>query len=494
MLTADEIKQYINTDRSSKKKRFAATGQRYYEGDHDIRNYKLYYYNADGILTEDKNRANIKIPHTFFTELVDQEVQYMLSGKDGFIKSDKPELQLELDEYFNDNEDFCAELYDLLTGTIASGFGYLYAYRNSEDRTAFQYADAGGIVEVRSKDTDNDCEYIIYWYIDRVDKENKEIKRIQVWDTKQTYFYVQGNDGRVLPDESVAVNPRPHIVYRKENDESAYYEEYGFIPFFRLDNNRKQFSGLKPIKELIDDYDLMACGLSNNLQDASEYLVVVRGFDGEDMEELMTNVRTKKHIGVDEAGGVDYKTVDIPYEARKVKMELDEKNIYRFGMGFNSAAMGDGNITNIVIKSRYALLDLKCNKLEIRLKQLMRRLLKIVLAEINQREKTDYKQKDVYFDFRREVMTNAQDNAQIALTEAQTQQTVINTLLAVSAQLGDEILIENICDALDLDYGDIKDKLPVNEEKAMYEAQEALSGVDMNAIEQNAEGNTTKSA
>lgn len=43
----------------------AATGQRYYDGDHDIRNYKLYYYNADGELVEDKTRTNIRIPHPF---------------------------------------------------------------------------------------------------------------------------------------------------------------------------------------------------------------------------------------------------------------------------------------------------------------------------------------------------------------------------------------------------------------------------------------------
>ena len=124
----------------------------------------------------------------------------------------------------------------------------------------------------------------------------------------------------------------------------------------------------------------MSCGLSNNLQDASEYLVVVKGFQGDNLEELMQNVKTKKHIGVngDSGGDVDFKTVDVPYDARKVKLELDEKNVYRFGMGFNSAQIGDGNITNIVIKSRYTLLDLKCNKLEIRLKQLVRRPSKLL--------------------------------------------------------------------------------------------------------------------
>ncbi|MCQ5192062.1 phage portal protein, partial [Eubacterium callanderi] len=64
-------------------------------------------------------------------------------------------------------------------------------------------------------------------------------------------------------------------------------------------------------------------------------------------------------------------------------------------MGFNSALIGDGNITNIVIKSRYALLDLKCNKLELRLKGFMKQLIQLALDEINTAKKTDYQIKDV---------------------------------------------------------------------------------------------------
>lgn len=119
---------------------------------------------------------------------------------------------------------------------------------------------------------------------------------------------------------------------------------------------------------------------------------------------------------------------------------------YRFGMGFNAAQVGDGNVTNVVIKSRYALLDLKCNKLEIRLKQFMRKLLKIVLAEINESGGTDYQMQDVYFDFQREVMANALDNAQIA------------TLLNLATLLDGDTLMENICGVLDIDYTAVKGK------------------------------------
>lgn len=482
MLTEAEILQFIQDDAFSEKKRMASIGQAYYEGEHDIKNYKLYYYNANGELVEDKTRSNIKISHPFFTELVDQEVQYMLSGKDGFVKSDNPKLQVELDSYFNESEDFVSELYETVTGSIAKGFEYMYAYINSEGKLSFQCADSIGVVEVEGKFTSDKRDYYIYWYVERIDQDRKRVKRIQVWDNEKTYFYTQVEDGKLIFDENKPeegkYNPRPHVIYKKDNDDSTYYEGFGFIPFFRLDNCRKQFSGLKPVKELIDDYDLMSCGLSNNLQDASEYLVVVKGFEGDNLEELIQNVKTKKHIGVngDAGGDVEYKTVNVPYEARKTKLELDEKNIYRFGMGFNSAQMGDGNITNIVIKSRYALLDLKCNKLEIRLKQFLRKILKVVLQKINETNGTDYQQKDVYFRFEREVMTNAADNAQIKLTDAQRKQTEIGTLLSLETTFGDELVIQNICEVLDIDYEEIKGKIPETdpmdlESKAIDEIQ-----------------------
>lgn len=477
MLTINEIQSFIDNDRTSKKKNLARVGQRYYEGDHDIKDYRIFYIDADGNLQEEKMKSNIKISHPFFTENVDQTVQYMLSGKEGFIKSDNPELQAELDAYFNDNEDFSSELYELLTGCVSKGFEYMYAYKNTEGRTAFQCADCLGVIEIEARFASDKQAHALYWYVDRIDKDGKKIKKIQDWDSQQTFFYVQADDGLIEKDPDEPINPRPHAIYSKKGDKNKYGYGFGFVPFFRMDNCKKQFSGLKPIKDLIDDYDLMNCGLSNNIQDTNEALYVVKGFQGDNLDELMVNVKAKKHVGVDEDGGIDIKTIDIPYQARQVKLDTDEKNIYRFGMGFNSAQLGDGNITNIVIKSRYALLDLKCNKLEIRLKQFMRKLLKIVLQEINDREGTDYQQKDVYFDFEREIMTNAADNSQIELTDAQKKQTEITTLLNLATHLDNDTLMELVFEQLDLNYEDYKDKLPKPEENDPYAVQAELDAV-----------------
>lgn len=457
MLTNEEIKQFIEEDKASMSKIYARTGLRYYRGEHDIKDYKLYYWNKDGILVEDNTRSNIKISHSFFSEIVDQAAQYLMSGKNNFFKSDIPELQKELDRYFNYNDEFNAELYDLITDCMVEGSSYLYAYIGFDKVTHFQNADMFGIVEVRAADASDSCSHIIYHYIDHIDKGQTVVRKIQVWDSEQIYYYIQHDDGEIWADPYVKFNPQPHAVYMNSKDGKYYGRSYGQIPFFRLDNNRERASDLKPIKSIIDDYDLMNAGLSNNLQDASEYLVVVKGFAGEKLDELSQNIKTKKIIGVDgeDGGGVDFKTVSIPYEARKLKMDEDEKNIYRFGLAFNSAEVGDGNVTNIVIKSRYALLDMKCNKITIRLKELFRKLLVVVLDEINRKQHATYQQTDVYFDFTREIITNAQDNAQVALIEEQTKGQALTNILNVASKLDDDTVLRDICRVLELSYEEV---------------------------------------
>lgn len=480
MLTIEEIRSFIDSDAASTKKKFAKVGQRYYDAEHDIKDYRIFYIDANGQLQEDKNKSNIKIPHPFFTENVDQTVQYLLSGRNGFVKSDIPELQTQLDMYFNDDEDFVAELYETVTDCVVKGFSYMYAYTKESGRTAFQCADSMGVIEVEARYASDKENHVLYWYIDKIDKNGKTIKRIQDWNSYNTAFYKQTDEGEIEKDEDEKVNPRPHVIYTKAGDENTkFYDEFGYIPFFRLDNCKRQISGLKPIKALIDDYDLMSCGLSNNIQDTNEALYVVKGFQGDNLDEMMLNIKAKKHIGVDEDGGIEIKTIDIPYQARQTKLDLDEKNIYRFGFALNTSGLKDTNATtNLAIKAAYSLLDLKANKLEIRLKQFMRKLLKVVLAEINEANGTDYQQKDVYFDFERDIPVNEQEDTQNKLTDAQRKQTEITTLLNIATYLDNETLMEQIFEQLDLDFDEYKDRLPKPEEDGLYQAQNVLNSTE----------------
>lgn len=481
MLKADEIKQLIDDDRNSDKKRLARVGQRYYEGDHDIKQYRMFYYNADGELVEDTTRSNERISHPFFTELADQLVAFILSKCEDIIKTDADGLQERLDVYFD--EEFWAEFGDTVLGSYVKGFDYLYAYKNENDRIAFQYADGMGVVEVRKEDTDDKCAYYLYSYIDRIEKGKKEIVRIQIHTDKDIHFFVQvTSSGKIAADENEPINPLPNVITQDE-DGNKYGSSLGFIPFFRLDYNRKQFSGLKPIKGLIDDYDLMECGLSNNLQDFDTPVHVVKGFEGDNLDELQQNIKTKKVVGVGEEGGIDVLTVDVPYEARKTKADEDEKNIYRFGMGLNTQGLKDTSATtNLAIQMAYTLLELKANKFITRIKKFLKELLKVVIDEINEKNGTAYTVDDVYFDFTPEIIVNETENIQNEKTQAETQQILVNTVLNVAAQIGDEEALKAICEILELDFEEVQAKVKAANPDDLLDAQNALANVGISDV------------
>ena len=492
MLTEAEIKRIIDDDATSERKRMARVGQNYYEGNHDILKYRMFYYNTDGILVEDKTRANNRICHPFFTELVDQLASLILSFEENPIRArDAVDgLQEHLDKYFDD--EFWAEMYEVITGANSKGFEYMYGYKNAENRLAFECADSLGVVEVRASDTDDHCEYYVYWYIDRIDKGKKLIKRIQVHDKDQIWFYVQVDDGAIVLDDDKDINPLTNIVWRDKDTGAKYGKGLGFIPFWRLDNCRKQFSGLKPIKALIDDYDLMECGLSNNLQDFDQPIHLVKGFEGDNLDELQQNIKTKKVVGVgDTSGGIEVLTVDVPYQARKTKADEDEKNIYRFGMGFNSSQVGDGNVTNVVIRSRYTLLEMKAKKLEKQLKRFLKGIIRVVLDEINEQNNVDYQYSDVEVVFEHVLPSNEQENVQNAKTEAETKQIEINNILNAATVIGDEETLKGICAVLDLDYDELKGQLDEkNEAQNTMAAQQVLGNV-VTDDEQTAEAGAT---
>lgn len=479
----------INSDRGSEKKRIAKKCDDYYNARHDILDYKIYYFDEKGDLVEDTTRSNIKISHPFFTELVDQRADYVLSKFEIKAKKDSDEeLNRQLKYYFG--AEFKKELHETEVGAAKIGWSYMYATLDKNFKTKFRNADGLGVIEVRDEKTDETI-YMIYTYIDRIDKGKTVVTRIEVNDTKQTFYYML-KGRQLIRDPKKEVNPQPHKMWKEEQKDGTtklMYDEkgFGYIPFFRLDNNKRQTSDLKPIKPIIDDYDLHACALSNNLVDFDFPIYAVKGYQGSDLGELMTNLRTKKTIGTGENGGLDVKTVDIPYEARQIKLELDERNIYRFGRGFNSLGeMADtANNSITAIKSKYTLLDLKCNRAAINLDTFLDPLIQKALDEINEELGTEYTLNDVEKVIEREMITNEKEKAEIEKIEAETKQIKIGIILDCASYLPEETYIKEICEYLEIDYSEIetlvKEKIAAkNPEQGIDNANQLLDGSNNN--------------
>lgn len=300
--------------------------------------------------------------------------------------------------------------------------------------------------------------------------EGHKIKKIEDWTDENITYWIQKDNGDIEMDKEPTFNPRPHILYTIGDDNKMYYDTFGTIPFFRIDNNRKQLGNLKPIKDLIDDYDMMASSLSNNLIDFDNPLYVIKGYEGDNLDELQKNLKTKKIVGVDSEGDIGVRTVDVPYEARCKKLEMDEKNIYRFGMGLNLSSLKDTSATtNMAIKAAYSLLDLRAKKLEKQARKFLKKIVGIAIDDYNKQNKTAYDASKIKYRFTHEIIANEQECAQIELTEAQIKQTEVNTLLSAVNQLGlSEEIIKVLCNLLDIDFEAVKKEL---EKDSTYQAQ-----------------------
>ena len=451
------IDDAVKTDRQSPIKEKMSEGLKYYDYKHDILKFRLFYYNEDGKLVEETNRSNIKIPHAFFTEQVDQKVQYLLSNPVEFETADT-ELKTYLEEYIDD--DFQLMLQEMVEGASKKAYEFAYVYRATSGKLLFKVADSRKVVVIY--DDMNEVIAIIRYYDTDITKDNRKVTvtKAELWDTEKTWFFVSSSDynNRFILDNSQEINPRYHQVVT-DNDGKLLGKGFGYIPFLKLSNNKNEKTDLEPIKALIDDYDLMACALSNNLVDFDHPIYAVKGYGKDNLDELVTNLRTKKTVGVSQEGGIDVKTVDIPVTARKTKLETDKEAIYKFGMAFDSSQVGDGNITNVVIKSRYSLLDLKCNKTEIRLRAFIKQLLDIIIQDINERYQKSFTRQQIEVIITRSTMINQSDNANVEKAEAETKGQLIQNLLDVAPYLDDESLLKKICTVQDLDYDEVVQRL-----------------------------------
>lgn len=451
-----EVKNQIDNDRASSLKRRMREGVRYYDSKHDILKTRLFYFDSNDQLKEEKYRANTKISHGFFTELIDQKVQYLLSNPVE-ITSEQEGLQMYLDSYIN--EDFQLVLQELVEGASQKAYEYVFWKIDETGKVGFMTADAQKTIPIY--DSNLGIVQMIYYYDDTISHNgtDKHVIKAQLWTSEQVYYLVSVDNGEMTLDASVEINPAYHQMIKDTESGQLLGKGYGQVPFIKLSNNKREKTDLQPIKDLIDDYDLMACALSNNLIDFDHPIYAVRGFEGDTLDSLVTNLKTRKTVGVSEDGGIDVQTVNIPVEARKTKLAIDKEGIYKFGMGFDSSQTGDGNITNVVIKSRYSLLDLKCNKTEIRLRAVIKQMLELIVQNVNDLYGKAYDTSDIKITITRDVMANETDNATIDKTEAETKQVLINNVMTAAPRLDDKTVLKLLADILGVDPDEVEKAL-----------------------------------
>jgi SPP1 family phage portal protein len=289
-----------------------------------------------------KNKK-IEVNTNWFKLLVNQKIDYSISKEPSY-------------DVINMPDEFVVEdiLYRMLLGAAIYSTSWLHVYVNESGRLDWVQVNDSNIIPI----FDSHNKYIssiIYFELD------EDVVHVQVWDP--TIVVIFSFKDAIIGN----VESKPHYLETekyKDIEQTINPKGFGFVPFIPLYNNKNKESDLVDIKVLIDTYNDISTGFIDNVTKFQEALLILRGYAGTDFDNLWESIQKNKVAEVDKDGSMEYVRVDIPVEARKLLLELTKDAIFLLGRGVDPNALEGSSLTNVVIKSKYSNLDVKCSDME----------------------------------------------------------------------------------------------------------------------------------
>ena len=443
------IKDKIKNFECSYEKRKMHDGEMYYRSRNKaIMDRKMLIYTEDDngcpVTILDPYKANNKLASGFMKLLVDQKVNYSL-GKDINLKTEQS------DELWNIlGMRFQSTLKQIAKESSKKAIGWGHVYIDENGMFKLIKIPSEQIIPVYSSMDDETLEIVMRYYsVVVIDEKGKTdtVNRVEVWDREKVTYYQEDKKAcnyRMLSEHEMYgvfgrhyPNPRLHLAKNMmygDRTERTEFLAWGEIPFIPLYNNDEEMTDLEPVKNYIDVYDIVDSDFANNLEDFQDIYWILKGYNGENVGQFLDQVKRYRAIKVSEDGDARSEQQQVPYEARMVELENLESSIFKFGMGVNLNKTGDGNITNVVIKSRFANLDLKANQFEQEVEDFIFKLMYFVnrYAELTGRQPIELES----ITFNRSMMIN-----EIELLDANTKQ---KGLVSEATRLSNHVWVDDV--------------------------------------------------
>ncbi|MGL5710017.1 MAG: phage portal protein [Cetobacterium sp.] len=302
--------------------------------------------------------------NNFLRKLIRQKVNYLLA---------KP---LTLDQEVKIELDFLTEL-----GRQASiqGVAWLHPYIDKNGKLNTRVIEGLEVIPIYDTEFQKDIVQLIRYYaIEVVENERVTTRyRVEIWDTEKVTYYQENAEGNYLFELGV-LNPQYHFQMDYKVLDQVVKTEFvgwGVVPFFPLYNNEEKMSDFEDIKPLVKSYNSTLKGFDDNIEGLQDSLLLIKDKSYTKYSELMELIKQYRILPVDDTGDARYLTLDIPVEARDKMLSILKENIYEFGMGVDTRKLAEGNnLTNVVLKARYADLDLKANEFSVEIIKCLRQL------------------------------------------------------------------------------------------------------------------------
>ena len=154
-----------------------------------------------------------------------------------------------------------------------------------------------------------------------------------------------------------------------KSGENNYSGVLPVVPLYANPEHRSELT--MAIKSKIDCFDRISSDFGDNLQMANDIYWVLNNFGGSSKEILATLAQIKElraianiSDGTGSGSTVEPHTFEVPYEARRVALDILKVEIYFDFMGLDTKSITGGSLTNVAIRAASKDINLKCDRWE----------------------------------------------------------------------------------------------------------------------------------
>lgn len=376
--------------------------EKYYDGAHDILERERMVMNAEGTLTPVHNLPNNKLVDNQYRKLVDQKTNYVL-GKPLTIATPNDEYLQLLNKVFT--KKVHRQLRVLAQYAVDGGKAWVYPHYDEQSNFILTVFPAYEICPVWKDKNHTELECAMRYYSESVFDENGGNKTVYYVDLFTiygiTHFRYQG--GSLILDEI------PHSDYMYIGDNGYNWDRLPIIPF---KYNSKEIPLIRNVKSLQDALNQVLSDFQNNMEeDPRTTILVLKNYDGTNIQEFRQNLATYGVIKVTTVDGVQggVETLKVEVNAQNyqaILMQL-KRAIVENGRGFDAKEERmDGDPNQMNIESMYTDIDLDVNAMETEFQAGFEELKWFIDNYLVHTGHPDYSEENVEFVFNRDIFIN----------------------------------------------------------------------------------------
>ena len=384
----------------SRKRNQMLAGKRYYDGNHDILNKQRQAVDANGNTRTVTGLPNNRIIDNRYAELVDQKASYLLS-KPLEVRTEDEKYGKELDNVFN--QTFRRRLKNLGVDVLNCGIGYLHPYISNGELKVKKFNPEQVIpFWVDEEHEILDSFLRIYSVIIYEGRQQKAIWKVEYYTTEGIRRYIYTENKKLIPDVE-----QPDASYITINGESFNWDR---VPLVAFKYNNRELPLISRVKCLQDALNELLSNYSDNMtEDIRSTILILEGYEGEDLSEFRRNLIAYGVIKVgteDRKGDVRTLSIEVNADNYDLIIKLLKKAIIENGHGFDAKDDRMANNPNQMnIRSIYSDIDLDATNMEMEFQASLEQLMWFVKTFLNITGADSAKNK-VEFIFNRDTPVN----------------------------------------------------------------------------------------